>query len=124
MEKILVNGALERTFAVESVDLAVAPNSIVGMTCGSNVTFTYTATFHIPMGTAGGTIKFLYTWNNGRASPGASVSVQPGQSTATYSFTTSGTLGPDHVYPGIGEVLVRSPNAINSPTVKSAGMCS
>ncbi len=124
MEKVLVNGALERTFAVESVDLAVTPNSIAGMTCGSKVTFTYTATFHIPMGTAGGTIKFLYTWNNGRASPGASVSVQPGQSTAAYSFTTSGTLEPDHVYPGIGEVLVSSPNAINSPPVKPAGTCS
>ena len=31
MEKILVNGALERTFVVESVDLTVTPNSIDGM---------------------------------------------------------------------------------------------
>lgn len=58
IEKVLVNGALERTFAVESVDLAVTPNSIAGMTCGSKVTFTYTATFHIPMGSAGELFSF------------------------------------------------------------------
>ena len=124
MIKILVNGALERTFAVESVDLAVSPNSIAGKACGSQATFTYTATFHIPAGTAGGTIQFLYTWNNGHASPSASVTVPPGQSTATYTFTSSGTLYVDHTYPGIAEVLVSSPNAASSPQVKPAGTCS
>jgi len=87
-------------------------------------TFTYTATFHIPAGTAGGTIQFLYTWNNGHASPSASVTVPPGQSTATYTFTSSGTLYVDHTYPGIAEVLVNSPNAVNSPQVKPSGTCS
>ena len=124
MVKILVNGALERTFAVESVDLAVSPNSIAGKACGSQATFTYTATFHIPAGTTGGTIQFLYTWNNGHASPSASVTVPPGQSTATYTFTSSGTLYVDHTYPGIAEVLVNSPNAVNSPQVKPSGTCS
>ncbi len=124
MEKVLVNGAPERTFAVQSVDLAVTPNSIAGKTCGSQATFTYTATFHIPAGTAGGTIKFLYTWNNGHASPSASVTVLPGQITAIFTFSTSETLYPDHTYPGIAEVLVTSPNAVNSPQVKPAGTCS
>ena len=125
MVKVLVNGALERSFVVTSVDLAVAPNSIAGMACGSSVTFTYTATFHVQAGsTAGGTIQFLYTWNNGRASPGGSVTVAPGQITATYTFTNSGMLYPDHTYPGIAEVLVNSPNVVNSPSVKPDGMCS
>ncbi len=125
MVKVLVNGALERSFVVTSVDLAVAPNSIAGMACGSSVTFTYTATFHVQAGsTAGGTIQFLYTWNNGHASPGGSVTVVPGQITATYTFTTTGTLYPDHTYPGIAEVLVNSPNVVNSPSVKPDGMCS
>ena len=44
MEKVLVNGALESPFAVLSVDLAVSPSSSTGTTCGSTVTFTYTAT--------------------------------------------------------------------------------
>jgi hypothetical protein len=124
MEKVLVNGALERTFAVESVDLAVTPNSIMGKSCGSQITFTYTVTFHVPQGTAGGTIEFQYTWNNGRGSTSASVTVSPGQTTSTFSFTTPGTLYADHTFPGIAEVLVTNPNAVNSPQVKPAGMCS
>jgi len=40
--------------------------------------------------------------NNGRSSPSASVTVSPGQTTATYSFTWSGNLPPDHTYPGLG----------------------
>jgi len=124
MVKVLINGALERAFQVSSVDLVVTPNSIAGMACGSHVTFTYTATFHIPAGTAGGTIQFLYTWNNGRGSPSASVTVPPAQTTATYTFTTSGILYADHTYPGIAEILVTNPNTAQSPQVKPAGLCS
>ena len=110
-------------FKVTSVDLAVSPNSIAGRVCGSSASFTYTVTFHIPAGTAGGTIQFLYTVNNGRSSPGASVTVGAGETTKTYTFSSSGTLYPDHTYPGIAEVLVNSPNAVNSPQVKPAGTC-
>ncbi len=46
-------------FAVTSVDLAVSPSDITGTACGTSVTFTYTATFHIPANTAGGTIQFM-----------------------------------------------------------------
>lgn len=123
MEKVLINGAPQRTFAVQSVDLTVTPNSIAGKACGSPATFTYTATFHVPAGTAGGTIQFMYTTNNGRSTQSASVTVPAGQSTATYTFTTSGTLYADHTYPGVTEVLVTSPNAVNSPQIKPAGMC-
>src|SRR5947209_6803141 len=52
-------------FKVTSVDLVVNPNSIAGKICGSPASFTYTATFHIPANTAGGTIQFSYTLNNG-----------------------------------------------------------
>ena len=110
-------------FQVTSVDLVVDLNSIAGRVCGSTASFTYTATFHIPAGTAGGTIQFLYTWNGGHASPGASVTVGPGETSKTYTFSSSGTLYPDHTYPGIAEVLVSSPNVVNSPQVKPAGIC-
>ena len=110
-------------FTVTSVDLAVTPVSIVGMSCGSSISFTYTATFHIPTGTAGGTIQFLYTVDNGRSSPSASVSVSPGQTTQTYTFSSSGTLSPDHTYPGIAEILVTSPHSVNSPQVQPTGSC-
>ncbi|HEU5200578.1 MAG TPA: hypothetical protein VFU32_13145 [Ktedonobacterales bacterium] len=110
-------------FTVTSVDLAVTPASIDGMTCGSSVSLTYTATFHLPARTAGGTIQFEYTLDNGRSSTNASVTVDPGQTTQTYTFTSSGTLPPDHTYPGIAEVLVQSPNAVHSPQVQPSGSC-
>jgi hypothetical protein len=110
-------------FKVSGVDLAVNPNSIAGKVCGSPASFTYTATFHIPAGTAGGTIQFMYTVNNGRSSTNASVPVAPGETTKTYTFTSSGTLYSDHTYPGIAEVVVSSPNALNSPQIQPAGTC-
>jgi hypothetical protein len=124
MEKVLVNGAPESTFAVQSVDLTVSPNSIAGKACGSAATFTYTVTFHVSAGAAGGTIQFMYTTTNGRGSQNASVTVPAGQSTATYTFTTSGMLYADHTYPGIAEVQVTSPNIVTSPQVKPMGVCS
>ncbi|HWZ17167.1 MAG TPA: hypothetical protein VNW73_00065 [Ktedonobacteraceae bacterium] len=110
-------------FNVTSIDLVVNPDSIAGKVCGSSASFTYTTTFHIPANTAGGTIQFQYTLNNGHSSTNASVAVSPGETTKTYSFSNSGTLYPDHTYPGIAEVLVNSPNRISSPQVKPAGTC-
>jgi hypothetical protein len=110
-------------FMVTSVDLVVNPNSIAGTICGSSASFTYTATFHIPANTAGGTIQFSYTLNNGRSQNNAHVTVGAGETRKTYTFSSSGTLPPDHTYPGIAEVLVSSPNTISSPQVKPAGAC-
>ena len=111
------------SFSVTSVDLAVSPDSVAGKTCGSSVTFTYTATFHIPEGTDGGTIQFNYTVNNGRSSTSANVNVSAGQTTQTATFTSTGTMTLDNTYPGIAEVQVTSPNAVNSPQVKPTGTC-
>lgn len=77
----------------------------------------------MPAGTAGGAIQFMYTVNNGRSSSSVSVIVAPGETTKTYTFTSSGTLYPDHTYPGIAEVVVNSPNVVNSPQVKPNGTC-
>lgn len=110
-------------FKVTGVDLVVSPASIAGKVCGSSASFTYTATFHIPAGTAGGTIQFMYTLNNGHSSSSANVAVGLGETTKTYTFTSSGTLYPDHTYPGIAQVQVTSPNAVSSPQVKPAGAC-
>ncbi len=108
---------------VTGVDLVVNPDSIAGKVCGSSASFTYTATFHIPTNSAGGAIQFEYTLNNGRSSTNASVTVGPGETTKSYTFSNSGTLNPDHTYPGIAEVLVKSPNSIRSPQIKPAGSC-
>jgi hypothetical protein len=109
---------------VTSIDMAVNPTSVAGKTCGTAIVITYTATFHITANNPGGTIQFTYTVNNGRSSPGASIAVAPGRTTATYSFTWSGNLPPDHTYPGLGGVITSSPNVVHSPLVQPNGMCS
>jgi hypothetical protein len=102
----------------------VSPNTIAGSACGTQTTFTYTATFHIPAGTAGGTIQFSYTVNNGRGTTSAHMSIGAGQTTATYTFTWSGQLPADHTYPDNGIVITSSPNVVTSPSVKPTGQCS
>jgi hypothetical protein len=110
-------------FSVTSVDLSVTPTSIAGTTCGSSATFTYTATFHVAADSAGGTIQFAYTLNNGRSQTPGTVTVAAGQTSATYTFTSSGTLPPDHTYPGVAIVMVTSPNSVLSTSVQPSGTC-
>ncbi len=116
--------ATSAPLTVTSVDLTVSPASVVGKPCGSAATFTYTVTFHIPAGTTGGTIQFGYTLNNGRSQASAAVTVGPGQASATYTFTSSGTLLADHTYPSVAMVMVTNPNNVSSPQVKPSGACS
>ncbi len=110
-------------FNVTGIDMAVQPRSIAGNACGTPITVTYTATFHIAANSPGGTIQFTYTVNNGRGSAPASITVAPGQTTATYSFSWSGNLPADHTYPGLGGVMATSPNSITSLLLKPNGVC-
>ena len=103
--------------------MAVSPTSIAGMSCGANVTVTYTATFHAVSGSNGGTTQFNYTVNNGRGQATASINFAAGQTTRTYAFTWSGALPLDHTYPEPGGVMVTSPNAVNSQLIGPAGSC-
>ena len=111
-------------FKVAGIDTAVQPQSIAGKACGTAITVTYTATFHIAANSPGGTIHFTYTVNNGRSSMPASVIVKADQASAIYAFSWSGNLPADHTYPGPGGVMVTSPNTITSPLVKPNGVCS
>lgn len=108
---------------VTSVAMSVAPASIDGLTCGTNLTVTYTATFHVTPKSAGGTVKFSYTVNNGRGQTMANITFAPGETSKTYSFTWSGALPIDHTYPGPGGVQVTSPNQLTSTLVAPTGQC-
>jgi hypothetical protein len=110
-------------FTVTGVDLSVTPNSIADKTCGSLVNFTYTAIFHLPAHTAGGTIQFAYTLNNGRSQTTGSLKAGAGETSKTFTFVSSGTLPTDHTYPGTAIVMVTSPNTISSPPVEPGGAC-
>lgn len=110
-------------FSVTGIDMAVSPTSIAGMACGTSISVVYTAAFHAPANSPGGTVQFLYSTNNGRATSRASIAFAPGETLKTYAFSWSGTLYPDHVYPGLGSVVTNAPNALISPTVKPSGIC-
>lgn len=117
-------GSAQVPLSVVSVNISVSPSSLSSYTCGTNLNVTYTATFHFPANNAGGLVKFEYTTNNGRASTPTQLTVSPGQVTATYPFTWSGSLPADHTQPGPGGVIVTSPNSYTSPLVAPNGACS
>ncbi len=109
---------------VTSVTMSVTPGSIAGVSCGTNLTVTYTALFHVRPNSAGGTVQFAYTVNNGRGQTPASIHFNPGETTKAYTFTWSGALPADHTYPQPGGIQVTSPNQLTSPLVAPAGRCS
>ncbi len=111
------------TFQVTKVDMSVSPTSIQGLTCGTSIVVTYTATIHVPINSPGGVVRFNYTVNNGRGETPASVTFNPGQTSKTYSFTWSGALPADHTYPGPGGIQVTSPNQLTSALVAPTGTC-
>jgi len=108
---------------VTSVTMAVTPDSIAGMACGTIVSVTYTATIHVAPNSGGGTVQFTFTINNGRAASPASITFAPGETTKTYAFSWSGPLPADHTYPEQGGIQVTSPNQLTSPLVGPTGQC-
>jgi hypothetical protein len=111
-------------FQVTQVDMTVSPTSIQGLSCGTSIVVTYTATIHVAANSPGGTVQFSYTVNNGRGQTPASITFSPGQTVRTYTFTWSGALPADHTYPGPGGIQVTSPNQLTSQLVGPTGMCS
>ena len=111
-------------FKVTSIELSASP-SVNGHACGTQFTETYTAIFHIAPNGPGGTIVFSYTITNGRSeSQDINLPVSAGQTSATYTFTWSGTLPDDHTRPDIGGVLMSAPNQGQSPDAIPNGSCS
>jgi hypothetical protein len=113
----------QAAFVVTGIDMAVSPTSIQGLTCGTSIVVTYTATIHVAANSPGGTVQFGYTVNNGRSQNTASVKFAPGETSKTYSFTWSGALPADHTYPEPGGIDVTSPNQLISPMVGPSGTC-
>jgi hypothetical protein len=108
---------------VTSVSISVTPESIANISCGTNLTVTYTALFHVNPNSVGGTVQFSYTVNNGRGQTLANITFSPGQTVRTYTFIWSGALPADHTYPGPGGIQVTSPNYLLSPLVAPMGRC-
>ena len=110
-------------FKVSSVDMSANPATIAGISCGTNLTVTYTATFHVTPNSPGwyrvlNTPSTMGVRRLQGVSPFAAVRRQ-----RAFNFTWSGSLPADHTYPGLGGVMVTSPNQLTSPTVKPDGSC-
>jgi hypothetical protein len=112
------------TFTVTSIDMSVTPTTTSLWKCGSYIQVVYNAVFHVVSGPNGGTIVFSYTLNNGRSQTMEQLTILPGQQQSNFTFTWQGSLPSDHTYPGLGGVLVTSPNSIQSQLVSPAGTCS
>jgi hypothetical protein len=121
VNKVAENPAAQ--FRVTSIDMSVSPTTVSTWTCGSYIQVVYNATFHVVSGPSGGVIQFSYTLNNGRSETPEKLTIIPGQNSSNFVFTWQGALPADHTYPGLGGVMVTSPNQLISPTVKPAGEC-
>ncbi len=110
-------------FQVTTIDLAVSPLSIAGMSCGTQLTVKYTATFHVLAKGPGGAVQFTYTTDGGKTRMTGVVQFSPGQTSNQSQFTSSGTLSPNGAFPGAGQITTTSPNSISSQAVTPSGTC-
>ena len=110
-------------FQVTTISLAVDPLSVSGKSCGTQLTFTYTATFNVQSKGPGGAIQFTYTTDGGRTTKTGVVQLSPGETSMQYKFPSSGTLELNGAFPGAGQVTTTSPNTISSQAVTPSGTC-
>lgn len=110
-------------FQVTTIDLAVSPLSIAGMSCGTQLNVKYTATFHVLSKGPGGAVQFTYTTDGGKTHMTGVVQFSPGQTSNQSQFTSSGTLLPNGAFPGAGQITTTSPNSISSQAVTPSGTC-
>jgi len=112
-------------FQVTSVTVK-ATKSVDGHACGSTFTEKYVATFTIAANSPGGVITFNYSTNNGQSNSNVlpiNLQVGASETTATYTFNWTGTLPADHTAPGVGVVVVTSPNQVTSTGGTPTGTC-
>lgn len=110
-------------FQVTTVNLTVDPLSYNGQPCGTQITFTYTATFNVLSKGPGGAVQFTYTTDGGRTSKTGVVQFSPGQTSMQFKFPSSGTLELNGAFPAAGQVTTTSPNTISSQAVTPQGKC-
>ena len=103
--------------------MAVSPLTIANMSCGTQLTVTYTATFNVLAKGPGGAVQFTYTTDGGRTSKTGIVQFSPGQTSKQFQFPASGTLELNGAFPGAGQVTTTSPNTISSQAVTPSGAC-
>jgi hypothetical protein len=114
---------VQQSFHVNSVQLSMSPTTLKTWKCGAYIQVVYHAAFKVSSGSSGGTMHFSWTTNNGRGQTAAQLTILPGQTRSEYTFTWQGALSPDHVAPGVANVLVTAPNTMEGKGVYPTAGC-
>jgi hypothetical protein len=110
-------------FQVASITMTARPATISNLHCAIPVTIFYSATFNVPANGPGGTIQFAYGVNDGKnvATTPASITLAPGQTSATYRFQWNGAFVAGQQYSA--GVATTSPNVVNVSLQQPTGTC-
>lgn len=109
-------------FKVTSLTLSVSPGAVTGIICDNYITFVYTATITIAPDSNGGTVLLKWSFSNTSAAVTFGP-YQPGQTTKTITYSLTGKVSHNQVFPPAGQISSISPNALSSGTVKPFGPC-
>jgi len=109
-------------FKVTSITLTVSPAAVTGIICTSYITFVYTATITIAPNSNGGTVLLKWSFSNTSAAVTFGP-YQPGQTTKTITYSLTGKVSHNQVFPPAGSISSIAPNALSSGTVKPFGPC-
>ena len=109
-------------FKVVSISLSVSPSIVTGIPCDSYITFVYSATIAIAPDTNGGSVLLKWSFSS------SSIAItfgpyQPGQTTKTITFSLTGKVIHNQVFPPAGSISSLAPNALTSVKVKPFGPC-
>lgn len=110
-------------FQVTFIGMSVSPLSIAAIHCGTQLTVTYTATFHALPSSRGGAVQIRYTTDGGRTTKSGLVQFSPGETSKQFQFKSTGTLAQNSAFPGVGQVTTTSPNALFSQALTPGGSC-
>ena len=111
-------------FQVTTIELTVNPLTIAGMSCGTQLNVTYTATFNVLPKGPGGAVQFTYTTDGGHTSKTGVKQFSPGQTSIQFQFPASGVLPPNGgAFPGSGQVTTTSPSVVSSQVITPSGTC-
>jgi hypothetical protein len=110
-------------FHITSITVSVTPATLSLWPCGANIQAVYHAIFHVTPGPIGVVISFSTTTNNGRGQTPEKLTIIPGQTQSDFVWTWQGPLPADHTMPGLGGVMVTSPNVVTSQLVQPSGAC-
>jgi 1-aminocyclopropane-1-carboxylate deaminase/D-cysteine desulfhydrase-like pyridoxal-dependent ACC family enzyme len=106
-----------------SLTLTVSPASVTGITCGSIVSFVYTAAVTIAPNSNGGNVSLNWSFSNSSFTL-TFATYQPGAPlTQTITYLLSGRLEHNNIFPPSGSISSTSPNALTSVPVKPYGPC-